>query len=144
MEANRDDQPADAVVPDPRLVEHVLRPRNLGLPESPDGYAIVRGSCGDAMEAALVVRDGRIARVGFLSHGCGMTLACGSVASTLVEGRTLVEARRNVDPLTIDASLGGLPEDHTHCARLAASAFWAAIEDAVVTAREPWKRAYRR
>jgi len=125
------------------LIAHVRSPRNLGVFECPDGYASITGPCGDSVEVSIAIDEGRIARVGHVPSGCAFTLACASVATTIAKGRTLAEARSAVSPMAIDAALGGLPEDHAHCARLAASAVWGAIDDAIATAREPWRRAYR-
>lgn len=127
----------------PELLEHVIHPRHLGRVPRADGLARVRGACGDSIEFSIRVREGRIEDLGHVPDGCAVTLACASAASVLAEGLTLAEARSAVSPMAIDAALGGLPEDHEHCARLAASAFWAAIDDALVTAREPWRRGYR-
>jgi len=127
----------------PELIEHIRRPRNLGMLPNADVAVTALGSCGDAIDVSLVVKNRRIQRVGYMPHGCAFTLACASVASTMAQGRTLAEARREVQPMAIDAALGGLPEDHGHCASLAASAIWKAITVYLSTENEPWKRLYR-
>ena len=142
-EVDYEEQLAEADRAAPELIQHVHSPRNLGLFECPDGHAAITGPCGDTVEVCLSLEGGCIERIGHIPRGCAFTLACASVATSLVKGRTLVEPRAEVSPMAIDAALGGLPEDHAHCARLAASAVQAAIDDAIATEREPWRRAYR-
>ena len=44
----------------------------------------------------------------------------------------------------ISAALGGLPPERLHNAEQAAAAARAALDDALATSREPWKKLYRR
>ena len=55
-------------------------------------------------------------------------MACGSVITELVKGKTIEEAFRieNNDILSI---LGGLPEESIHCSVLAVDTLRAALED---------------
>ena len=71
------------------------------------------------------------------------TLACISVATTLVEGLSPIEARRATRAEAISEALGGLPAKEMHCAEIATRALWAALDDYIVNQREPWKRLYR-
>ena len=48
--------------------------------------------------------------------------------SELASGRSLEDAL-NLEPDQIAAALGGLPEDHMHCARLAVNTLGEAIAD---------------
>ena len=127
----------------PELFEHATRPRNLGQLDRPDGMAEVSNPCGDTLLVTLRVKDGVISAVRYAPRSCITTLACISAASTMAEGRTPVQARREVQPDAIDEALGGLPDDHKHCADLAARAIWAALDDFFVNDREPWKKLYR-
>jgi nitrogen fixation protein NifU and related proteins len=100
--------------------------------------------CGDVIEVSIAVRDGRIQRVGVAPRCCLTTLACALAAATLAEGKTPAEVFREVGPEAVAAAMGGdLPEDHFHCAELAAGTLRKAIEDYLRTAREPWRRLYR-
>jgi ATP-binding protein involved in chromosome partitioning len=103
-------------------------PRHYGPLETFNGRARVTGPCGDTMEFWLEVEDDRIAKVSFITDGCGPSLASGSMASTLVSGRPVVEAAviRQGDILK---ALGGLPPDFEHCALLAADTLQAASVD---------------
>jgi nitrogen fixation NifU-like protein len=105
------------------VVEHAYHPRNLGRLEWPDAYQIVDGSCGDSMEMFLRVGakgtdEERIEEITFMTDGCGTTLACGSMLTTMVQGMSLEEAGQ-IEPEDLLEALGGLPEASVHCASLA-------------------------
>lgn len=126
-----------------RVLDHVRNPRNVGRIPDADGYASVMGACGDNMEMWLKVKDGRVQGIAFWTDGCEATIACGSVATEMARGRTLGEAMA-VNAETIAGSLGGLPEDHAHCAGLAALTLKKAIIEYLNLRREPWRKAYNR
>jgi nitrogen fixation NifU-like protein len=126
----------------PILVEHVLRPRNVGDLENPDGEATLTGICEDTVRIQLRLNGERIDEIRFMTNGCGGTMACGSMATELAAGRTLQEALK-LDGAKIVEMLQGLPIEHRHCADLAANTVKAAARDALEKRREPWKRLYR-
>jgi len=103
-------------------------PLNVGLLAEPDGYARVQGSCGDTMEFTIKVEDNRLTELGFMTDGCGPTVACGSRLSCLVWGLPLAEAMEFPAERLIKA-LGGLPADSIHCATLAIDTLRKAIEN---------------
>jgi nitrogen fixation NifU-like protein len=125
------------------VVDHATNPRNAGSMDDADAYASVLGPCGDNMEMWLKARDGKVKDVTFWTDGCGATIACGSMATELAKGKTLGEALA-INAEVIARSLGGLPDDHTHCAGLASLTLKKAIIEYVNLQKEPWKRAYRR
>jgi len=112
----------------PIALDHASRPRNLGMVKDVDGHARITGPCGDTMEFWITVRDETVAAVSFVTDGCGASLACGSMATTLVEGKDLTSAM-DLRPEEILDALGGLPPEITHCATLAADTLRAACED---------------
>jgi nitrogen fixation NifU-like protein len=93
-----------------------------------NGHARVTGPCGDTMEFWLLVRDGTVERVSFITDGCDPSLACGSMASCLAHGASLDRAA-TIAPQDILHALGGLPEPVSHCASLAARTLQAACAD---------------
>ncbi len=125
------------------VVDHATNPRNAGSMDDADVYASVLGPCGDNMEMWLKARDGGVEDVTFWTDGCGATIACGSMATELAKGKTLGEALA-INAEVIARSLGGLPDDHAHCAGLASLTLKKAIIEYVNLQKEPWKRAYRR
>jgi nitrogen fixation NifU-like protein len=113
----------------PTLVDHFLHPRNAGLLRDADGIGEDQfDGCGDLARFFLRVRDGRAAEIRFQTYGCGPTIAAASVASELLQGRT-VEELVEVKAETIEQALGGLPEDRKHAAEVAAGAVRAAALD---------------
>jgi len=125
------------------VIDHATNPRNAGSMDDADAYASVLGPCGDNMEMWLKARDGRVKDVTFWTDGCGATIACGSMATELAKGKKLGEALA-VSAEVIATSLGGLPDDHAHCAGLASLTLKKAIIEYMNVRKEPWKRAYRR
>jgi Flp pilus assembly CpaE family ATPase len=79
------------------------------------------------MEFWLLVRDGRVERVSFTTDGCGSSRSCGSMATTLAEGRRIEEAACLRQQDILDALGDHFPEEH--CALLAANTLKAACAD---------------
>ncbi|MDM7999896.1 MAG: iron-sulfur cluster assembly scaffold protein [Dehalococcoidia bacterium] len=125
-----------------RAMGHMLNPKNLGEFRMADGVGQSSIPCGDSMQISLRVRDGRILEAKFTTEGCGPVIACGSVATELVKGKTVNEAMAlTVDDIT--AGLDGLPDSEAHCAALAVNALKQALVDYLALRREPWKKPYR-
>ena len=114
----------------PTVLDHFARPRGLGrLPE-----ANGRGVAGDLrdgdvrIEIAIRVERGLVAAARFRTFGCSAAIAASSMATTLIEGRTVEEARA-LSAETITDALGGLPADRLYAPAMAASAVRAAAAD---------------
>ncbi|OGO05195.1 MAG: hypothetical protein A2Y91_00700 [Chloroflexi bacterium RBG_13_54_8] len=118
-----------------------MNPRNAGSIPDADAHASVLGPCGDNMEIWLKVRDGQVTEATFWTDGCGATIACGSMATELAKGKTLGEALA-INAEVIAVKLGGLPDEHIHCAGLASLTLKKAIIEYMNLQREPWKKAY--
>jgi nitrogen fixation NifU-like protein len=101
-----------------RTLQEAHHPRNVGRMPEPHAEATVRGLCGDTMEFYLQLEGDRIDSVTFWTDGCGPTIACGSMLTSMVEGRTLEEALQ-VTTQDLSDALDGLPEESAHCAELA-------------------------
>jgi Mrp family chromosome partitioning ATPase len=108
--------------------DHAVNPRNHGPLEDFDGHARITGPCGDTMEFWLRARNGTVEKVSFITDGCGSSLACGSMATCLAEGKGIEEAAA-LRPENILEGLGGFPQEFEHCALLAANTLKAACED---------------
>jgi nitrogen fixation NifU-like protein len=128
----------------PTALDHLQKPRNLGLIDDPHGYARLKGTCGDTMEMSVRMEGDTVAGCGFTTDGCGTTVVCGSVATELAKGRTLLEALGAVTAAGILAVLGGLPEAEVHCAELAAGTLRRALADHLYQKNTPWKKDYRK
>jgi len=113
---------------DERFYVHANQPRNMGAILKVEGKATGVGTCGDSIEIFLSIKNHAIANIGQIPHGCIYTVACGSAVSQLVSGKSLEDAL-GVTPEDVAMELGGLPEDHMHCAALAVNTLGEAIDD---------------
>lgn len=110
----------------------------------PDGYACLTGPCGDTDALYLRVCENKITEVKFTTDGCLFTRAACNAAAGLATGKTLEECL-DIDQASILEHLGGLPEDHVHCALLAALTLHQAVNDYLSAQRAlPAKDAERR
>jgi len=109
-----------------KVIEEAHNPRNLGCMVGPDACGIVHGWCGDTMEIYLRLDEGRIKEATFITDGCGPSVACGNMLTTMVQGMSLEEAGK-IRPEDLIAALDGLPEESVHCADLAVSTLREAI-----------------
>ena len=101
-----------------KVLAEARNPRNMGAMLQPDGHAALNGACGDRMEVFLRLDGSLIERATFLTDGCGPTVACGSMLTAMVVGKTVEEAAA-IRAVDLVAALDGLPEEHVHCASLA-------------------------
>ncbi len=109
-----------------KVLEEAHNPRNLGHMSEPDAYGTVHGWCGDTMEIYLRLDGERVREITFMTDGCGSSVACGSMLTRLVQGKSLEEAGQ-ITSADLLAALGGLPEESTHCAELAVNTLREAI-----------------
>lgn len=108
--------------------DHAFNPRNMGRLNDANGFARITGPCGDTMEIWVKIQNEMIATIGFLTDGCGTSIASGSMTTTLVKGKSISEAGQ-IDPQDVLEALGGLPKESEHCATLATNTLKAAIEN---------------
>ncbi len=112
-----------------RFLRHAGSPSHLGLPPHAHGQAEGVGSCGDSVTIGLCLDGPIITAIGHLPRGCVYTIACASAVCELAQGKTLEQALE-LQPESVARELGGLPEDHYHCARLAVNTLGNAIAEA--------------
>lgn len=124
------------------VIDHALRPRNVGGLEDADGVGRVTGPCGDTMQVWLKVDGDTIVDAAFSTDGCGPSLAAGSMITELAKGKSVLDTLRISQQDVLDA-LGGLPEDSVHCALLAVDTLKAAVKDYLAVKNESWRKAYR-
>ena len=112
-----------------QVMEHFSNPRNVGKMENPDGIGEVgNAKCGDIMKIYLKIDDNVITDVKFNTFGCGAAIATSSIATQMIEGKSVDEALGLTNKAVMEA-LGGLPPAKVHCSVLAEEAVKAAIED---------------
>jgi nitrogen fixation protein NifU and related proteins len=104
------------------MMDHVLSPRNGGVIEHPDltGHSGTPGR-GAFLILFLRVEEERISAAKYHTLGCGPTIACGSMLSELVLGKSIAECRELTANDLIEA-LDGVPPDKLHCPALAIGA----------------------
>ena len=126
------------------VIDYWQNPRNFRKMDSPDGYAKVKGPCGDTMEMHIRMKNEKISECTFQTDGCGTTIVCGSVASELAQDKSFTQALALISAEAILKRLGGLPESDVHCAQLAAETLRRALADYLYQKKAPWKKHYRR
>jgi nitrogen fixation protein NifU and related proteins len=104
------------------VLEHFKNPRNAGdLSGATAKVEVSNPVCGDVLQLAVRIENDRIAEARFLCRGCTTSIACASLLTELLRGRTLVEAR-SISAQSLSQSLNGLPAATFHGAELAADA----------------------
>jgi nitrogen fixation protein NifU and related proteins len=112
-----------------QVLDHFEHPRNAGEVAKPDASAQIENpACGDVLKLSVRVCDGRIAEIRFMAQGCVSAMACASLLTTLVQGRTLAEARQ-LDRGELLAAIGGLPPASSHASHLAMDTLAAVLKN---------------
>jgi tRNA-uridine 2-sulfurtransferase len=114
----------------PRVIEHLVRPRNAGEVADPSGAGESGdAACGDIARFTVAVEDNVLAQVRYRVYGCAACIAAGSALAGLAEGRHLLDAAR-VSRSDLEDSLGGpLPPGKEHALTLVLDALHKALED---------------
>ncbi|MGO8878869.1 MAG: iron-sulfur cluster assembly scaffold protein [Desulfomonilaceae bacterium] len=110
----------------PAVIEHFNNPKNMGALEEPDAYTFMSGMCGDTIGIFLRLSGDKISKIGFVTNGCGPTIACASALTSLAKGKATAEAC-NITSEQLIEFLGGLPRENTHCADLAVNTLRGAL-----------------
>ena len=113
-----------------KVMDHFQNPRNVGEIENPSGVGTVGNArCGDIMRMFLDIDESGVIRdCKFKTFGCGAAVATSSMATELVKGKTIQEARQVTNQAVMEA-LDGLPPVKVHCSLLAEEAIHAALWD---------------
>ena len=109
------------------VLDHFQNPRNAGTLDAATATLSVENPvCGDILELSVRVEAGRIAEARFRTRGCVTALACSSLLTELLHGKTPAEARA-ITSEQISETLGGLPQATLHGAQLARDAVQALL-----------------
>ena len=112
-----------------KVFDHFSNPRNVGEIENADGVGEVgNAKCGDIMKMYIKVDNGIISDVKFKTFGCGAAVATSSMATELINGKSIDDALKLTNKAVVEA-LDGLPPVKLHCSVLAEQAIKAALSD---------------
>ena len=114
-----------------RIEEAVKNPRNLGEMKDADAVGTVGSAdCGDMLRMWVKFKEegGRkvIDRATFQTFGCQTAIAVASVATEMLAGKTVAEAKA-MSGEELAAPLGALPPVKIHCAQLVEGALRSAL-----------------
>jgi nitrogen fixation NifU-like protein len=109
------------------VLDHFQNPRNAGTLDSATATISTENPvCGDILELSVRMEAGRIAEARFRTRGCVTALACSSLLTEVLRGKTPAEARA-ITSEQLSAALGGLPPATFHGAQLARDAVQALL-----------------
>lgn len=103
-------------------------PKFAGRMENADGWAKVKGECGDTMEIYLKFKDQRVTEASFFTDGCASSTVSGSFAAELTLDKT-PEQLSDITAEQVLNAIGKLPEADRHCTTLAARTIQAALDN---------------
>lgn len=112
-----------------KVIDHFTNPRNVGTIPDASGVGLMRNPAdNDTVLITLKIDNDIIADIKFKTMGCGAAIACSSMASEMVKGKTVEEAYK-ISQKEVAEALGGIPEYKLLCSNLAPDAIKKAIDD---------------
>jgi len=104
------------------VLDHFQNPRNAGvLDDATATVSVENPVCGDILELSVRLEAGRIAESRFRTRGCVTAVACSSLLTEWLCGKTSAEAGA-ITPDALSEALGGLSPATFHAAQLARDA----------------------
>jgi nitrogen fixation NifU-like protein len=104
------------------VLDHFEHPRNGGnLIDAQVTIEVANPVCGDVLELSAIAADGRITAARFHARGCVTAMACASLLTEVIIGKTRAELLK-LSPEQISTELDGLPPATFHGAQLAIDA----------------------
>ena len=111
-----------------QVLDHFEHPRNPGeVPEADATVRVENPACGDILQLSAKLAGGRISDIRFRARGCVPSMACASLLTEMVKGRTLAEARQ-LRREQLVAAAGSLPPASLHASHLALDALAALLK----------------
>ena len=112
------------------IMDHFTDPRHFGTLDEPSGTGVsgVPGR-GPYLVFQIELRDGVVTEAAFQCHNCGVTVACGSMLTEMVESKSVAECR-TISSGDLAQALDGLPVDKQHVAEFALQALAMALDEA--------------
>ncbi|HET7748073.1 MAG TPA: iron-sulfur cluster assembly scaffold protein [Terriglobales bacterium] len=110
-----------------QVLDHFEHPRNAGeVPDADASVQVENPACGDILRLSAKVSDGHITDIRFRAKGCVPSMACASLLTEMVKGRSLAEARQLRREQLVEAA-GSLPPASMHASPLAMDALAALL-----------------
>ncbi len=115
-----------------KIQEAIANPRNMGEMADADAVGTVGNpDCGDMLRMWIkfAEKDGKkiIDRASFQSFGCQTAIAVASVATEMLRGKTVDEAKA-LSSTELSEDLGPLPPMKIHCGQMVEGALRSALE----------------
>lgn len=102
-----------------QVLDHFENPRNVGdLPGADAEARLEHPVCGDIMNLAIKLVNGRIAQVRYRTRGCVASIAAGSCLTGMIQGKSVQEAAAIKREQLVE-ELGGLTNASMHASHLA-------------------------
>jgi nitrogen fixation NifU-like protein len=114
-----------------KVMEHFRHPHNMGEIENPDAQGEVGNPvCGDMMKVTMKINPETkiIEDIKFKTFGCVSAIACSSVTTDMLKGKTIDDAKK-LTKQDIVNELGELPAIKLHCSILSNEAIQKAITE---------------
>ena len=114
-----------------KVMMHFRSPHNMGELKNPDAMGEVGNpQCGDMMKVTMKINPETkiIEDIKFMTFGCVSAIACSSVTTDILKGKTIGEAK-NLTKQDIVNELGELPAIKLHCSVLSNEAVKKAIDE---------------
>jgi nitrogen fixation protein NifU and related proteins len=110
------------------VLDHFENPRNLGdLPGATATVNVTNPVCGDELKLAVRIAGGRVIEAKFRARGCQAAMACSSLLTEMIVGKSLAQVRE-ITAEQISNALGGLPPATRHGSQLAEDALDAILD----------------
>ena len=115
-----------------KLQESIANPKNMGEMKDADAIGTVgNADCGDMVRMFLKFDEDKgqkvINKASFQSFGCQTAIAVASMATEMLKGKTIEEAKEiSADEMTHE--IGSLPPMKIHCGQMVEGALKSALE----------------
>ena len=104
------------------ILDHFRAPHNAGdLTDATATVEVTNPVCGDVLRLAVRIENGRVVAARFKAQGCVAAIACSSVLTDVLIGKSPAEIRV-LTPEQISSALGNLRPATFHAAQLATDA----------------------
>lgn len=111
-----------------KIMEEFYNPQNYGVIKGASGVGKVTSDVGsEIIKIFIKVEDDKIIDAQFQTFGGVVAIACSSIATTLMIGKTLRQVR-NITTNTILEIVGEVPENKMYILQAVVSAIYASVD----------------